>query len=103
MTLRGEHRIDVDHEDVKVARQMLKDYVCGAAAAKQTPRGRGQATAMPLADLRKMCAACPEGLAGLRDRALILLSFAVAGRRSELAGLLAVDVAEDDNGLNLRL
>lgn len=105
VTLRGEHRVDVDREDVKAARQMLKDYVRGAAAAKQTPRGRGQATAMTLADLRSMSAACPEGLAGLRDRALILLSFAVAGRRSELAGLLAVDVAEDENGLlvNLRV
>ncbi|MFD0639689.1 tyrosine-type recombinase/integrase [Catenulispora yoronensis] len=54
---------------------------------------------LTLADLRAISAACPDTLAGTRDRALALLDFAVAGRRAEVAGLLVLDVADDPNGL----
>jgi len=50
-----------------------------------------------------MSAACGQDLAGLRDWALILLAFAVAGRRSELAGLGDADITEDPNGLVVEL
>lgn len=99
VTLRREHRVHVDREDTKAARELLRDYVRAAAAAREPERGRGHAAALLLADLRAMCAACPEGVAGIRDRALILLAFAVAGRRSEVAGLTVADVADDPNGL----
>jgi site-specific recombinase XerD len=39
------------------------------------------------ADIRTMCQAIPDDLVGLRDRALILLGYAGAFRRSELAAI----------------
>lgn len=99
VTLRRQHQIQVDPEAVRDAREMLKDYVRAAAAAQHPERGRGQATAMRLTDLRAMCEACPEGIAGARDRALILMAFAVAGRRSEIAALTVADIADDPAGL----
>src|SRR5258706_12474586 len=43
-----------------------------------------------------MVAAAPESLAGLRDRALLLIGFAGALRRSELDG---ADISETETGL----
>jgi integrase len=43
------------------------------------------------------------GLAEVRDRALLLLGFAGALRRSELVALDVADVVEDDHGLRLRI
>lgn len=99
VTLRRDHHVTVSPEDTKAARELLKDYGRRAAEAKEAPRGRGHAAALLLPDLRKMCTACPDGIAGLRDRALILMSFAIAGRRAEVAGLTVADVADDPNGL----
>jgi len=99
VTLRREHRVLVNADDTAAARELLKDYVTKAAKAKEAPRGRGQAEALTLADLRRISAACPDTLAGIRDRALVLVSFAVAARRSEAAGLLVLDVADDPRGL----
>jgi site-specific recombinase XerC len=50
----------------------------------------------------KMCsmvAMAREGLAGLRDRALLLLGFAGAFRRSELVALDVADIEENEAGL----
>ena len=41
----------------------------------------------------------PDGLTGLRDRALLLLGFAGAFRRSELVALDVADIAETETGL----
>lgn len=103
VTLRREHHVDVDPEHVRLARELLKDYVRTAAEHRQPPRGRGQAAPLLLPDLRVMSAACGQDLAGLRDRALILLAFAVAARRSELAGLTDADITDDPNGLVIQL
>ena len=46
-----------------------------------------------------MVALAPERLAGLRDRALLLLGFAGAFRRSELVALDVADIAETETGL----
>jgi site-specific recombinase XerD len=46
-----------------------------------------------------MVATAPNGLAGLRDRALLLLGFAGAFRRSELVALDVADIAETETGL----
>src|SRR3977135_358322 len=51
------------------------------------------------AKMHSMVALAPEGLAGLRDRALLLLGFAGAFRRSELVDLDVVDIAETETGL----
>lgn len=54
-------------------------------------------------DIRAMVAATGAGLIGARDRALILLGFAGAFRRSELAGLDVEDCAFGKDGLTIML
>lgn len=55
------------------------------------------------ADLRAMLATLPASPMGLRDRALLLLGFAGAFRRSELVGLDAEDLVVTREGLVVRL
>jgi site-specific recombinase XerD len=54
-------------------------------------------------DIRGMMDTADAGLIGLRDRALILLGFASALRRSELVGLNAEDCALSRDGLTIVL
>jgi site-specific recombinase XerD len=49
--------------------------------------------------IRAMVEHLPDSLLGIRDRALLLLGFAGAMRRSELVGLDITDVAITDDGL----
>src|ERR1700682_1210449 len=51
------------------------------------------------AKMRSMVATAPDSLAGLRDRALLLLGFAGAFRRSELVAFDGADIAETENGV----
>jgi hypothetical protein len=51
------------------------------------------------AKMHSMVAMAPEGPAGLRDRALLLLGFAGAFRRSKLVALDVADIAETETGL----
>jgi integrase len=51
------------------------------------------------AKVRAMVTLAPVGLAGLRDRALVLLGFAGAFRRPELVALDVADIAETETGL----
>ncbi len=60
-------------------------------------------TAAVTADLRRMVRALPEGTIGKRNRALLLLGFAGAFRRSELVGLDVADVAVTGDGLVVTL
>jgi integrase len=55
------------------------------------------------ADLCAMIAKLPAGLAGVRDRALLLVGFAGGLRRSELAALEVTDVELTKEGLVLRV
>lgn len=74
-----------------------------SAAFRDTWRGIKRAHGQPAdkkrplmtVDLRRAVTILPDSLAGLRDRALILVGFAAALRRSELAGL---EVARRDGG-----
>ena len=50
-----------------------------------------------------MAQAAPVGLKGLRDRALILLGFAGAFRRSELVALDVADLEETDEGYRITI
>jgi integrase len=63
--------------------------------------GAAQRRVAPLlpGDLRAVSSALPAGLLGLRDRALLLLGFAGAFRRSELAALEVSDLAFTADGL----
>lgn len=67
----------------------------GVAPVKKAP-----ATA---AKIREMVRLCPDTLAGKRDRALLLLGFAGAFRRSELVALAVADVAEESAGLRVTI
>jgi site-specific recombinase XerD len=60
-----------------------------------------QKVPISVAALRAMSAAAPATLLGLRDRALLLLGFAGAFRRSELVALDVADIRETDDGLEV--
>ncbi len=66
---------------------LVAPLVSGATTAGPAPGGQPPA----------------PGLAEVRDRALLLLGFAGALRRSELVALDIADVTEDDHGLRLRI
>src|SRR5215207_3606198 len=67
----------------------------GTAPARKSPLTAERA--------RAMSAGMPERLIGLRDRALVLLGFAGAFRRSELVALNVCDLEESDDGLRVRI
>jgi site-specific recombinase XerD len=54
-------------------------------------------------DIRAMVATCGEDPAGVRDRALLLIGFAAALRRSELADLNVDDIEKTRDGLVVTL
>lgn len=61
------------------------------------------AAALTSTELRQLLAGCGDDLAGLRDRALLLVGFAGALRRSELVALDHEDVRFTKDGLVLRI
>lgn len=67
--------------------------------------GTAQREAAPavIGEIRRMVARLPEGTAGARDRALLLVGFAGALRASELVELDAADLEPSDRGLLLVL
>jgi site-specific recombinase XerC len=87
------------------------DWSAGHPAIRTTLRGiyrqhgsRRQATALTSVELRKLVAACPGDLAGLRDRALLLLlGFAGALRRSEPVGIDREHLRVTEAGLRVLL
>jgi site-specific recombinase XerD len=52
-----------------------------------------------LNDIRRLVDSCPKNLLGLRDRALCLIRFAGALRRSELCAMAVCDLSFSDSGL----
>lgn len=66
-----------------------------------TPR---EAAPITLTELRRMMAATPtDSTIGLRDRALLLVGFALGARRSELVALDVDDLTEHADGLQVRV
>jgi integrase len=59
--------------------------------------------AVTVPDLRTMVDGLGADMGGCRDRALLLLGFAGALRRSELVGLDVADITESSDGLTVRL
>ena len=54
-------------------------------------------------DLREMVRSLPHGRIGTRDRALLLMGYAGAFRRSEIAALQVTDVQDTKEGLVIRI
>ena len=65
---------------------------------------RGARKPLTTRELRRLLAAVPlDTLAGKRDRALLLIGFYSAGRRSEVVALDVADLEEDADGLRLTI
>jgi len=64
------------------------------------PAQKAPATSDRLLD---MVSHCPDTLRGLRDRAILLLGFAGAFRRSELSALMVEDLEEVEGGLRVHI
>ena len=54
-------------------------------------------------DIRRIAKNCPKNLTGVRDRALVLIGYAGAFRRSELAAIEVADLTFSKNGLVIDL
>jgi site-specific recombinase XerD len=80
---------------------MVKRTLAGIRREKGT--APHQKAALLVDDLRRMVAPLGTSLLDRRDRALILLGFAAALRRSELVGLRVADVRVEEEGLVLTL
>ncbi|MFB0493590.1 integrase [Methylobacterium sp. OAE515] len=66
-------------------------------------RPQVKAAAIELDEIRAILAVMPRSTVGLRDRAIVLLTFAGAMRRSEIARLQRQDVAIGKDGLRILL
>ena len=94
------HRFAGLHLDTR--HPAVRDVLTGIRRARGTAVRRAAPATTDL--VRRMVAACDDRtLLGLRDRALILLGFAGAFRRSEVAGLVHDDLAFSDQGVRVRL
>lgn len=109
--------VEVPKEATKAARKALKPI---AKSRVKQARGRGQAPAATPAQLKKMVTAdravprkpgsrrrratyeLPE-LAVLRNAALALMEFAIAGRAAEVAALDVVDIVQAPDGLEVHV
>jgi integrase len=88
-----------DQPPVRPARRVLRAY--RRQWADDGNRAR-KATPVKLGTLRALVDTCdPATPAGLRDRAILLLGFALMARRSELAGLDIADIRPGKEGLDV--
>lgn len=100
VTARNEHGIEVPKAATVAARQALKPL---KNDPERMARGRGKAAAVTPEQLRQMNAAVADGLTGLRDRALWLMAFAIAGRSAEVAALRADTIVHVSQGLEVHV
>jgi integrase len=90
--------VTVTRDDQAEARKALDGLAVKLLKNKER-RGRGKAPAAQVPDLYRVVRACPDTLAGARDKALVLTSFHYAARAQDPAGLLAQDVTLHPRGL----
>jgi integrase len=77
----------------------VREVLAGIRRAKGT--AQRQVAPVTVNELRSMVNTLPVGLQGLRDRALLLVGFGAALRRSELVALRIEDVAFTQSGLEV--
>src|SRR4051812_45995015 len=88
------HPLDTKHPGI---RETLR----GIGRKHGSPSRRS--AALTTTEIKKLIKVCGDDLAGARDRALFLLGFAAALRRSELVGLDLEHVTWTATGLKLRI
>lgn len=94
------HRMAGHHLDTR--HPAIRDVMGGIRRVRGVAPRRATAATTPL--IRRLISAIDaKSLIGLRDRALILIGFAAALRRSELVALHVRDVALSDDGAKLLL
>lgn len=82
--------------DTSASRLVLRDH------RRSSGRRTKKAAPATIDPLRAMVATCdPTTLKGLRDRVVLVLGFAVFGRRSELVALELGDLTETEDGLEV--
>jgi len=93
------------HRTWNLAAPTEHPYVYQTWRGLRRERGTHQqgATALTADLLRKVVAGIPPGVQGMRDRALLLVGFAGAFRRSELVALRLCDVRLLPEGVRLRV
>jgi site-specific recombinase XerC len=88
----------VDSPTVKASVKLTLGGIRRALGTRQ----EGKAAVLTV-DLSKMLSHAPKGLLGNRDRALMLVGFAGAFRRSELVGLNVEDLTITPNGAKVTI
>lgn len=93
------------HKQAGHASPRDSEKVRGIMRAIRRTKSTAQRRVSPVAvdDLRQMVATLPDSLKGQRDRALLLVGFAGAFRRSELVALDVSDVVFSDEGLTITI
>jgi integrase len=89
----GGYPIPTDNEGVRATVRGIRRTI-GVAPIKKQPA---------LAERIVHMAQTGDGLIAIRDRALLLLGFAMAARRSELSALQVCDLSDDKEGLLVRV
>lgn len=92
---------DTRHTKLDTRARIVRETLRGIARNHGEPSRR--AAALTLDEVRRLCDVCDDTLAGQRDRALFLVGFAGALRRSELVGLDTDDVEWTPAGMILLL
>jgi integrase len=88
------HEPPTNSEAVKATARGIRRTI-GAAVGRKAP--------IMAEMIRAMAQAAPDTSKGLRDRALLLLGFAGAFRRSELVALNVADLAETEDGFRVTI
>jgi integrase len=88
------HSMDTRHPSIR-------DVMRGLRRAKGVAQGHAEALTVPL--LRRLLATCGDRLIDARDRALLLVGFGAALRRSELVALDLDDIAVVPEGLRITI
>ena len=102
VSARDQHGVKVEQGVARLARNRLAQLVKEMEKTGEK-RGRGQAAPLLVDHLIAISAACPDNLMGIRDRALVLMHFAVAGREHELAATRVRDYADAPGGIQADL
>lgn len=87
--------------DPRPLREVARTVMAGIAALHGAPPR--QAAALTTADLQRLVATCDDTPQGRRDRALLLVGYAGALRRSELAGIRGGHLRPGPEGMELTL